>query len=203
MRSASAVLGLSAMSMKATLAPCRAKPSVSAAPMPDPPPVISTEAPLRSGKTADGIISCCSCSDGAHRIGEREWQDKPTAVALNRLWCGNYGARRFASRVDGKGAGAFAFIDTQWARNYLAVLPCIEAQAVQLEHMMMRATTSLLTLAAMLLSGSAFAGSSESSEDIVKFFAGAAQLGASRGICVGTEDECKSKAAGGAGADRP
>ena len=60
--------------------------------------------------------------------------------------------------------------------------------------MVMRAATSLLTLAAMLLSGSAFAGSGESSEDIVKFFAGAAQLGASRGICVGTEDECKSKA---------
>jgi OOP family OmpA-OmpF porin len=60
--------------------------------------------------------------------------------------------------------------------------------------MVMRAATSLSILAAILLSGNAFAGSSESSEDIVKFFAGAAQLGASRGICVGTEDECKSKA---------
>jgi outer membrane protein OmpA-like peptidoglycan-associated protein len=59
---------------------------------------------------------------------------------------------------------------------------------------MMRVRTSLLALAAVLLPASAFAGSVESSEDIVKFFAGAAQLGASRGICVGTEDECKSKA---------
>lgn len=33
----------------------------------------------------------------------------------------------------------------------------------------------------------------QSSEDIVKFFAKAADLGASRGICVGTEEECKSK----------
>ena len=61
--------------------------------------------------------------------------------------------------------------------------------------MVMRTATSLFALAMMLLSGSAFAGSGESSEDIVKFFAGAAKLGASRGICVGTEDECKSKAA--------
>lgn len=60
--------------------------------------------------------------------------------------------------------------------------------------MVMRTATSLFALAMMLLSGSAFAGSGESSEDIVKFFAGAAKLGASRGICVGTEDECKSKA---------
>ena len=58
----------------------------------------------------------------------------------------------------------------------------------------MRVSTSFLALAAILLPDSAFAGSGESSEDIVKFFAGAAQLGASRGICVGTEDECKSKA---------
>jgi OOP family OmpA-OmpF porin len=58
----------------------------------------------------------------------------------------------------------------------------------------MRVGTSFLALAAILLPASAFAGSVESSEDIVKFFAGAAQLGASRGICVGTEEECKSKA---------
>ena len=68
----------------------------------------------------------------------------------------------------------------------------------------MREATSLFTLATMLLSGSAFAGSGESSEDIVKFFAGAADLGAARGICVGTEDECKSKAGSEAPAqDRP
>ena len=57
----------------------------------------------------------------------------------------------------------------------------------------MRVATSLLALAAVFLSASAFADPVESSEDIVKFFAGAAKLGASRGICVGTEDECKSK----------
>ena len=79
MRSASAVLAPSAMSMKATRAPCRAKPSVSAAPIPDPPPVISTEAPLRSGKTADvfmhSLLPPSSCAE--HRIGERASQDKP------------------------------------------------------------------------------------------------------------------------------
>jgi OOP family OmpA-OmpF porin len=58
----------------------------------------------------------------------------------------------------------------------------------------MRVGTLLSALAAILLPASAFAGSVESSEDIVKFFAGAAELGAQRGICVGTEDECKSKA---------
>lgn len=58
----------------------------------------------------------------------------------------------------------------------------------------MRVGTSFLALAAILLPASALAGSVESSEDIVKFFANAAQLGASRGICVGTEEECKSKA---------
>ncbi len=57
----------------------------------------------------------------------------------------------------------------------------------------MRVATSLLALAAVFLSASAFADPVESSEDIVKFFAGAAKLGVSRGICVGTEDECKSK----------
>ena len=34
----------------------------------------------------------------------------------------------------------------------------------------------------------------QKSEDIVKFFTGPGSLGASRGICVGTEEECKSKA---------
>jgi outer membrane protein OmpA-like peptidoglycan-associated protein len=33
----------------------------------------------------------------------------------------------------------------------------------------------------------------QSSEDIVEFFANAADLGVSRGICVGTEDECNNK----------
>jgi len=57
----------------------------------------------------------------------------------------------------------------------------------------MRVGTSVLVLAAALLSGNAFADPLQSSEDIVKFFANAANLGAARGICVGTEDECKSK----------
>ncbi|TIO09438.1 OmpA family protein [Mesorhizobium sp.] len=39
----------------------------------------------------------------------------------------------------------------------------------------------------------AFADPTQKSEDIVKFFAGVNEFGASRGICVGTEDECKSK----------
>lgn len=53
---------------------------------------------------------------------------------------------------------------------------------------------SLIFVAASLMSSGAFAGPLQSSEDIVKFFANAAALGPSRGICVGTEDECRSKA---------
>ena len=69
------------MSMKATFAPCRAKPSVSAAPMPEPPPVISTEAPSRSGNRADGIIgpvSLAPCRSGAgfYRIRMVREQDQ-------------------------------------------------------------------------------------------------------------------------------
>jgi outer membrane protein OmpA-like peptidoglycan-associated protein len=52
---------------------------------------------------------------------------------------------------------------------------------------------SIVVLAATLISANAFAGPVQSSEDIVKFFANAATLGPSRGICVGTEDECRSK----------
>jgi OmpA-OmpF porin, OOP family len=58
----------------------------------------------------------------------------------------------------------------------------------------MRVATSVFVLAAALISANSFAEPLQSSEDIVKFFAGAADLGAARGICVGTEDECNSKA---------
>ena len=52
---------------------------------------------------------------------------------------------------------------------------------------------SVLALAAVLFSTHAYADPLQKSEDIVKFFAGAIDHGAARGICVGTEDECKSK----------
>jgi OOP family OmpA-OmpF porin len=58
----------------------------------------------------------------------------------------------------------------------------------------MRVGTSVIVLLSALISSTALADPLQSSEDIVKFFANAAELGASRGICVGTEDECKSKA---------
>jgi len=58
----------------------------------------------------------------------------------------------------------------------------------------MRCGGSALALAAMLLSTHVYADPLQKSEDIVKFFAGQGDLGASRGICVGTEEECKSKA---------
>ena len=57
----------------------------------------------------------------------------------------------------------------------------------------MRAASSTFALFAILISSTAFAQSVQSSDDIVKFFSGAVDLGAKRGICVGTEDECKSK----------
>ncbi|TIS57010.1 OmpA family protein [Mesorhizobium sp.] len=53
--------------------------------------------------------------------------------------------------------------------------------------------SSAFVLAVVLLSTHVSADPLQKSEDIVKFFAGAADLGKSRGICVGTEDECKSK----------
>jgi len=54
--------------------------------------------------------------------------------------------------------------------------------------------TSALVLATALAASTASADPTQSSEDIIKFFAGVAEQGASRGICVGTEDECKGKA---------
>ncbi|WP_181180618.1 OmpA family protein [Mesorhizobium sp. B2-4-6] len=58
----------------------------------------------------------------------------------------------------------------------------------------MRWGSSALALAAVLFSTHVYADPLQKSEDIVKFFAGQGSLGASRGICVGTEEECKSKA---------
>jgi outer membrane protein OmpA-like peptidoglycan-associated protein len=57
----------------------------------------------------------------------------------------------------------------------------------------MRWGSSALALATVLFSTHVFADPLQKSEDIVKFFAGQGNLGASRGICVGTEEECKSK----------
>lgn len=59
----------------------------------------------------------------------------------------------------------------------------------------MRLAGTSFALVALMFSSTAFAQSTQSSEDIVKFFATAADLGAKRGICVGTEDECKKKQA--------
>jgi outer membrane protein OmpA-like peptidoglycan-associated protein len=58
----------------------------------------------------------------------------------------------------------------------------------------MRWGSSALVLAAVLFSTHVYADPLQKSEDIVKFFAAQGNLGASRGICVGTEEECKSKA---------
>ncbi|WP_192254472.1 OmpA family protein [Mesorhizobium silamurunense] len=57
----------------------------------------------------------------------------------------------------------------------------------------MRWASSAFALAAVLFSTHVSADPLQKSEDIVKFFTGQGNLGASRGICVGTEEECKSK----------
>lgn len=49
-------------------------------------------------------------------------------------------------------------------------------------------------VAALFLGAPAIAQQAQSSEDIVKYFSNEVNLGASRGICVGTEEECASKA---------
>ncbi|MER8826776.1 OmpA family protein [Mesorhizobium sp. M0938] len=51
---------------------------------------------------------------------------------------------------------------------------------------------STFVLAVALFSTHASADPLQKSEDIVKFFAEASEFGPSRGVCVGTEDECKS-----------
>ncbi|AZO63670.1 MULTISPECIES: OmpA family protein [unclassified Mesorhizobium] len=48
-------------------------------------------------------------------------------------------------------------------------------------------------LTVTLFSTHASADPLQKSEDIVKFFSGASEFGPARGICVGTEDECKGK----------
>ncbi|MER9326563.1 OmpA family protein [Mesorhizobium sp. M0152] len=53
--------------------------------------------------------------------------------------------------------------------------------------------SSAFVLAVVFFPTHAFADPVQKSEDIVKFFAGAADLGKSRGICVGTEEECSGK----------
>ncbi len=57
----------------------------------------------------------------------------------------------------------------------------------------MQRGSSGLALAVVLFSTHVYADPLQKSEDIVKFFAGTADHGLARGICVGTEDECKSK----------
>lgn len=51
--------------------------------------------------------------------------------------------------------------------------------------------TSMFALAAALPTG-AFAGPGLSSEEIVKHFAESVELGATRGICIGTAEECST-----------
>lgn len=57
----------------------------------------------------------------------------------------------------------------------------------------MRIITSLASMAIVLMPIAAGAEPVKSAEDIVRFFASSIDLGAARGICVGTEEECKSK----------
>lgn len=57
----------------------------------------------------------------------------------------------------------------------------------------MRGVASVLVLTAALFSGTASAEPLHSTEDIVEYFSKAADLGATRGICVGTEEECAAK----------
>lgn len=49
---------------------------------------------------------------------------------------------------------------------------------------------SLLALSAASLAGTALAGPQLTADEIVKHFAESADLGASRGICIGTAEEC-------------
>lgn len=59
----------------------------------------------------------------------------------------------------------------------------------------MRVFLSILLVTGALAATPAMAQSKQTAEDIVEFFARAADLGATRGICVGTEEECKAKGA--------
>ena len=55
-------------------------------------------------------------------------------------------------------------------------------------------TIGLAFFLATAIGSAANADPAQNSEDIIKFFSGQAQLGANRAICIGTEDECNSKA---------
>jgi len=57
---------------------------------------------------------------------------------------------------------------------------------------------TLALISATMFSTASLADPVQQSEDIVKFFSNQAQLGASRAICVGTEDECKANTAAAA-----
>jgi OmpA-OmpF porin, OOP family len=66
----------------------------------------------------------------------------------------------------------------------------------------MRVVVSTVLSATLLAASSAFAQEPQTSEEIVKFFENA-ELGATRGICIGTEEQCrgKTKAAAPTGLD--
>jgi len=57
----------------------------------------------------------------------------------------------------------------------------------------MRVKASIFALAMAVVPGSALCGPVQSSQEIVKFFAGQVNLGAARGICIGTAEECRAK----------
>lgn len=57
----------------------------------------------------------------------------------------------------------------------------------------MRIVVSALLLSAALASTQAFAQTAHSSDEIVNFFAESIDLGTTRGICVGTEEECANR----------
>ncbi len=54
---------------------------------------------------------------------------------------------------------------------------------------------SMIVAAGLTVSGTAFAESDYTSSQIVEFFVKSANMGAARGICVGTVDECSRKPA--------
>ncbi len=57
----------------------------------------------------------------------------------------------------------------------------------------MKTVPLMLTCAMLVATGGAFAQEPRSSDEIVEFFQGSANLGATRGICIGTEEQCKAK----------
>ena len=67
----------------------------------------------------------------------------------------------------------------------------------------MQVAASILLSATLIASTGAYAQGAQTSEDIVKFFESDAGLGATRGICIGTEEQCgaKNQAAAPAGLD--